>query len=661
MSISNPVKTLNPEVARKIAAGEVIDRPNAIVRELMDNAIDSGASSITVEVSGGGIDKIRIVDNGCGLTKQDLENCARPHATSKISTETDLLNLSTLGFRGEALSSIAAVCRLSIQSGGYIMRASITENHIIEQTAPLQGTIVQAEGLFENFPARRVFLKRPASEAVMCKSTFIEKSLAYPELSFRFINDGQIKLDLPAGQSLTDRFVKAMEFSENSKLFSQFSSLDQGHNPDWSFNIVIGEPGVRRTNKKDIYIFVNGRKINEFSLQQAVEYGGQGFFPNGTYPVAAVFIQINPALVDFNIHPAKKEVRFKDISSLHHGISSGVRQFFQKWTNTSLKAPVSAPVYERTFFQETPAPEPKTEKQYSPETLAFEALESISSPKATYTSALNTGSRNRFFTGNTSSYITTSQKTSLNNQNFSDKQPEKIVSQQEKNIKKFMDKVISSYEAHDKPAEQTVSEPDSQTQIQTQLQETQESQQELSPDFKYIGCTLGTFILAEMNNTLFVIDQHAAHERLLFDQILNSPSSSQNLLIPYQIETKDQSEEEYLESIKQELKKIGFTCSKLEPYKWEFTTIHERWTGSELDLEHALFDKKVEPKDIIYSIAAMTACKSAVKDGYKLDDHAAEEIAKAGLLLEDPHCPHGRPVFTTITRSELFQSVRRTE
>ena len=186
MSEKNPVKSLNPEVARKIAAGEVIDRPNAIIRELMDNSIDSGATSITVEIAGGGIDKIRILDNGCGMTKEDLQNCARPHATSKISTEVDLMNLSTLGFRGEALASIAAVARLSIISGGWKMRASITEDHILEAVAPTQGTIVQSEGLFENFPARRQFLKRNATEGLMCKNTFIEKARETDKFTFVF-------------------------------------------------------------------------------------------------------------------------------------------------------------------------------------------------------------------------------------------------------------------------------------------------------------------------------------------------------------------------------------------------------------------------------------------------------------------------------------------
>ena len=334
MSLKNPVKKLDAEVARKIAAGEVIDRPNAIVRELMDNSIDSGAKTITVEISGGGIEKIRIVDDGCGMTKEDLQNCARPHATSKISSEIDLLNLTTLGFRGEALSSIAAVSRLSIISGGWKMRASITEDHILEPQANITGTIVQSEGLFENFPARRQFLKRPATEALMCKNTFIEKTLAHPEIAFRFIQDGEIKIDLPQNQSLKERFVMANGLLQYEDFFFEISkkSSYSSENCEWSFDVIIGEPAVSRPSKKDIEIFANGRKIQEYSLVQAVEYGCQGFFPNGTYPVAGVFVHVRPDLIDFNIHPAKKEARFYDISDLHHGLSSTIKDFFKKYT-----------------------------------------------------------------------------------------------------------------------------------------------------------------------------------------------------------------------------------------------------------------------------------------------------------------------------------------
>lgn len=678
MSKENPVKTLNPEVARKIAAGEVIDRPNAIIRELMDNAIDSGADSITVEINEGGIEKTRIVDNGCGMTKEDLISCARPHATSKISSETDLLNLTTLGFRGEALSSIAAVCRLSIISGGYKMRASITEDHIIEPATPLEGTIVQAEGLFENFPARRQFLKRPASETLMCKNTFVEKSLPNTGISFRFIQDGEIRLDLPKGQTLPERFVKAMELREDTRLFNLIENSSGEKNPDWSFKIVIGEPGVYRNNKKNIYIFVNGRRIQEYSLAQAIEYGSQGYFPNGTFPVAAAFITVNPSLVDFNIHPAKKEARFKDISSLHHGISTAVKKFFSDYTNRTMKAQAEKiKKIPETFL-------------FEPEKLAAKALEQSESEnragmetagRTPYESeASHFGVRSRFFGGTSSTRSMMTRETPLNSwtgyasknasyekkslfeepeQKFNagneNKAPE-ILEKKEKmqEIIGFMDKAISAYSGNTKKTPE-IPAPE----IQNKEKTTAETQQK--DDFHFIGSALGTFLIAEKNNTLYIIDKHAAHERMLFDQIMKNPESAQTLLIPYVIETASKKDDEYLESIKNELKKVGFTCENKGNGRWEFTTLHERWNGTEEELYHALLDIKANPKDLIYTVAASTACRAAVKDGTILEDSAAEKIARGALRLDDPHCPHGRPCYTTITRENLFHLVRRTE
>ncbi len=679
MSKENPVRTLNPEVARKIAAGEVIDRPNAIIRELMDNAIDSGADNIIVEINEGGIEKVRIVDNGCGMTKEDLASCARPHATSKIASETDLLNLTTLGFRGEALSSIAAVCRLLIVSGGHKMRASITEDHIIEPATPLNGTIVQAEGLFENFPARRQFLKRPASEGLMCKNTFVEKSLPNTEISFRFIQDGEIKLDLPKGQTLQERFVKAMELHENTSLFSLVENSSGGKNPDWSFKIVIGEPGVYRSNKKNIYIFVNGRRIQEYSLAQAIEYGSQGYFPNGTFPVAAAFITINPSLVDFNIHPAKKEARFKDISSLHHGISTAVKKFFSEYTNRTMKAQAEkiqkAP---ETFL-------------FEPEKLAEKALESTEETAKNQGGSFSgytknySGLRTRFFGGTSSTISMMTKETPLNSwtgyasktasyekkslfeepkQKFGvtdEKSPPEISEKQAKTqeIISFMEKAIAAYSGLPEKNEKTENSSELSEKDESSTQNIQQIQQK--DDFHFIGSALGTFLIAEKGSTLYIIDKHAAHERMLFDQIMKNPGSVQTLLIPYVIETSTKKDDEYLESIKNELKKVGFTCENKGNGRWEFTTLHERWNGTEEDLYHSLLDIKAAPKDLIYSIAASTACKAAVKDGTILEDAAAEKIARAALQLEDPHCPHGRPCYTTITRENLFHLVRRTE
>ena len=612
MSQERPVRTLNPEVARKIAAGEVIDRPNAIIRELMDNSIDAGARSITVEISGGGIDKIRIIDDGTGMTQEDLANCARPHATSKIESEVDLMNLSTLGFRGEALASIAAVSRLSIQSGGYKMRASITEDHIIEPSAPIKGTIVQAEGLFENFPARRQFLKRPATEGIMCRNTFIEKALARPDLTFHFIADGETKLDLPAGQTQKDRFVMANSYSEAPELFYEFGQSSGGENPEWSFNVVIGEPAVSRTNKKEIFIYANGRRIQEYSLVQAVEYGAQGFFPNGTYPVAAVFAQVRPDLIDFNIHPAKREARFSDISALHHGLSSSIRTFFHQYTYSN-------------FTEDKPADEARSQEfDFSSPAKSDALYEKHISYKASETKAEALSDfRSKYLgikTGNgLRSNTTWAPKTS--------------------GTQSLAETALSA--ASSKAADFSRPAP--------------------SP-VRYIGPCLGTFLLAEKNNCLYIIDQHAAHERILFDKLMSSQGDSarQPLLIPYKIKTESKTQDNQLEKLKAELNRIGFETEHTSDGLWEIKTIPDRWTGTEYDLRTLLFVKQVEPKEIIRSIAAMTACKAAVKDGYVLDDITAARLVEEAFTLEDPHCPHGRPIYTVISREKLFELVKRT-
>ena len=647
MSLKNPVKKLDAEVARKIAAGEVIDRPNAIVRELMDNSIDSGAKTITVEISGGGIEKIRIVDDGCGMTKEDLQNCARPHATSKISSEIDLLNLTTLGFRGEALSSIAAVSRLSITSGGWRMRASITEDHILEPQANITGTIVQSEGLFENFPARRQFLKRPATEALMCKNTFIEKTLAHPEIAFRFIQDGEIKIDLPQNQSLKERFVMANGLLQYEELFFEVSkkSSFSSENCEWSFDVIIGEPAVSRPSKKDIEIFANGRKIQEYSLVQAVEYGCQGFFPNGTYPVAGVFVHVRPDLIDFNIHPAKKEARFYDISDLHHGLSSTIKDFFKKYTYAN--------------FSEDKSPDEIRSQDFFD--IYSDNIENQTGTKNTYASIhyKTSETNNAQLSDFRSKYLGIKSQNSQNQSQNSYLSRTKLynIAQQALDAQN-----PQSDELNQNLEKKEYDSNDFQNQFSSGETFEQNQQIKIEEKIKFIGTCLGTFLLAEKNNCLYIIDQHAAHERILFDRLMNNQNenANQQLLIPYKIRTESKMQDLQLEKLQSRLSLIGFEIQKIEDGYWEVTSIPERWTGSEFDLKQALFVKHVEPEEIIRSIAAMTACKAAVKDGYILDPITAEKLVKQAFTLEDPHCPHGRPIYTVISREKLFELVKRT-
>ena len=615
----NPVRTLNAEVARKIAAGEVIDRPNAIVRELMDNAVDSGASEISVETVGGGIEKIRVIDNGCGMTRDDLENCARPHATSKISDETDLLRLTTLGFRGEALSSMAAVSRLEIISGGWKMNASVTEDHIITQAASAGGTIVQTSALFENFPARRQFLKRPASEGTLCRSTFEEKVLPRPDIAFNLTMDGEKKLSLPAGQTLTQRFVQAMEFFENEEDFHEVSS--ESGDGSWSFTLVLGSPSVSRSSRKNIYIYVNGRRINEYSLVQAIEYGAQGFFPNGTHPVACLFVQMDSALVDFNIHPAKREARFKDINPLHHQVSTTSRNFYKQYTMHTMVEQASS-----DFEDESPSLD----------------LNMPAPHKATY--SIGSDRRSAFFRRTTEDFPS---KNSAQNysatKSYVSKLAELAVASPEEDFEKDSAPLDSaSVEGHPTRPNYVPSEND-----------------DAESGFHFVGSALGTFLIAEKNDTLYIIDQHAAHERYIYNQIMDAAGEKQVLLVPYTVNTSSPADDKYIEEIADSLEQAGFTGKNCGNGRWEFSTVPARWKGSEADLARDLLDRRIHPHDMINAVAASTACRMAVMDGDMLDEKMASWIAKQALLLPDPHCPHGRPVYTTITRRQLFALVKR--
>lgn len=653
MSVKNPVKTLSPEVARKIAAGEVIDRPNAIVRELMDNAIDSGADKITVDISEGGIEKIRVSDNGCGMSGDDLKNCAKPHSTSKISSESDLLNLSTLGFRGEALASIAAVSRLQIISSGLKMRSSITEDHIIEKTSTTEGTIVLAEGLFENFPARRIFLKKASAEGVMCKNTFIEKSLPYPEKSFRFVNNGEIKIDLFAGESLKERFVRAMEFKEDVSLFNQIDFFKSGE--DFSFKIVIASPSVYRSTKKDIYIFVNGRRIQEYALVQAIEYGCQGFFPNGTFPVASLFVNINSKLVDFNIHPAKKEVRFKDISSLHHQISVSVREFFKDSVNLKISSFSKEKSFETLKLfdsepQKTLDYSEKSQKENFPsETSSQKMFSQLDRYKISKIadSGENFAETSKSVSGYERFAMEYNKKHPQVNPEYQKNQSEKKLKEENtKKIVSFVDEVLKNYTKEDSSKENLSIHQNKKEKIPAEK-------------IKFIGSCLGTFLIAEFDDTLYIVDQHAAHERILFNKIMENQGKSQALLIPETFSTESEEDDDYLRSISPSLEKAGFTL-KEENGKWQIFSVNERFNQNIQDFLNQILKEKVQPDEVIYSIAALTACKAAIKDGGFLDDETAKSLVQDALNLEDPHCPHGRPVYTVITKADLFRLVRRT-
>ena len=694
-----PVRSLPAEVARKIAAGEVIDRPNAIVRELLDNAVDSGADWIQVEIEGGGIERIRVVDNGIGMTRQDLEHCARPHATSKITAETDLMNLSTLGFRGEALSSIAAVSRLQIttatqdeagNSSSWRLTASVTQEHHIVPANLNQGTIVQSEALFENFPARRTFLKRPAAETTMCRQTFVEKSLPRTDISFRLLVDGKQRLDLPKGQSLAQRFTEALGLKESPELFYEIHSSPESQElsqQDWKFTIIIGEPSVARNDKKLIYIYVNGRKITEYSLMQAIDYGAAGYFPNGTHPVAALFLEVNPALVDFNIHPAKREARFKDIAPIHRGVSQAVRQFFRNYSVSKISAqavdalfssdspdhrassPASSLVAQTLWPEEQAHAE---EQEHTTENIYDQGPLQVSSKKW-WQQSREAHTRSSSSTGD---FSKNTPSPDVRNTFFND-----CYSQDIPTGETLAATASPNYEAPRKSFSETAFLEDESTKtsssrtdffgdslsnqsLLSQAPAKQNSAGTQPKGFRYLGTTQGVYLVVELGDSLYLIDQHAAHERLLYNQFIAQAGQRQNLLIPYVIETASTADDEYLRSLQDSLYKAGFEVKECESAgaapRWEFYSVPVQWKGTEADLERDLLNKRISPEELVASLASTNACRQAVMDGTVLDEDTACQLALDTLALEDPHCPHGRPLWIKISREAMDAGVKRT-
>ena len=663
------VRILNAETARKIAAGEVIDRPASIVRELLDNAVDSGASEINVEIEGGGIDKIRVQDNGCGMSREDLETCAHPHATSKISNDTDLLNLTTLGFRGEALASIAAVARLTISSGEWKMRCSITEDHIIEPRSPLAGTVVSSENLFENFPARRQFLKRPASETKMCRQTFLEKAMPRPDIAFRLTVDGQLRNDFKAGQSLSERFYEALGIQQSPDLFYEIKGSGAG----FSFTLVIGDPCVTRQDRKDIYIYVNGRRIAEYSLLQAIEYGAQGYFPNGTHPAAALFAQVQPDLVDFNIHPAKKEARFKDIAPLHHGVSSALREFFRALSVKQMKAdfggtdiaPQNDLVFEQKSYESQGFASPRSAAFDSPshyekiaslaDLAGADKPKSFASPKGAAQSWSGNNSGGAQSWSGTPSYgAGRAPRIAERPQNLRVASPAAFSVNQNISGSQSVSGAATSWSGSGyTSAQQSRTGNDFGAAPSLACEQS-------AAGFRYIGRALGTFIIIEKNKALYFVDQHAAHERYLFDKIMDGQTQRQPLLVPEKFELESEEDDQYMASIADELARFGFECERTDDGRWQFNSFNSLWKGGALELKKLIFEKRIEPKELIRKIAAMAACRSAVKDGDVIDDAAAIDLVKKAFELPDPHCPHGRPCWTVVTKDRLFELVKRT-
>ena len=568
------IQVLAPQEARRIAAGEVIDRPASLIREFLDNAIDAGSSQITVSIEGGGIQLAEVADDGSGMNSDDLGKCYLTHATSKIRCLDDLETAETLGFRGEALAAAAAVARLEIISSngsGSASRLEVGpgESFLAKITTSnrTRGSTVRAINLYDTIPARKRFLKREGSEALQCRQVFIEKALAFPWITFRYNQDGRPKDFFPAASSKKERFASALLDPNEGRFLHEIHVTGGGFSAD----VVIGGPELFRSDRRMLYVFANGRRIQDYTLMLALEYGTQGWFPNGTHPIGAVYVDIDPALADFNIHPAKREVRFKDSGAIRHAISEGLLDFCRRHTITQT-------VHSGTTYQDTD--------------LASKAL--FDTPPLPH----------------------------------SDRSQHSVF-----NIAQKMN-AVNSLIAEESPV------------------------YDGSREIRYAGSVFGLFIIIEHGDVLYIIDQHAAHERILYNQFLAGNIPRQDLLVPITFTTDSSEEDRFLESKQEELSKLAVVIDK-DADSWRIDTLPAGWRLSDSQTVKEILGLVHAQENMAERWAMTLCCHQAVRDGEMLDEADALNLAKETLALPDPHCPHGRPVWTIVSRQALLRAVRR--
>ncbi|MBN1242600.1 MAG: DNA mismatch repair endonuclease MutL [Spirochaetales bacterium] len=603
------IRILPPETARKIAAGEVVDRPAAVVRELLDNAIDSGAREISVELEGGGLERIRVADDGSGMNGPDLAACTQPHATSKLFSIDDLETLSTLGFRGEALGSIAAVSRLTVASavegsGGNRLSAGPDREPVVEPFAARRGTVVEAADLFAELPARRRFMKRPASEAALCRQVLLDKALPFHELGFRYLVDGRLALRLPPATRV-ERVVACLAAGEEPSLFEDLVFSGSG----FSGRVVTAGPTRWRNDRRAMAVFANRRRIQEYGLVQALDWAFEGFLPGGAHPFAALLLDIDPALVDFNIHPAKREARFRDLDSVRRAVVRAVQDRLRSGLEPGRAA----------FAPGTAARAPGA---LQPGFDAFAAAgragpsRDAAGPAAFFRPAPAPGERASW--------------------------------------DRLADFVREKREA----AYGAAGSAGTEGSTEGAPSDGDGRGDGDPPPFRYIGRALGVFLAFELDGELWLLDQHAAHERVLFDRLEAEPPVVQELLVPFELPVSDEAEDAYLSEVAAELGAAGWRVAK-EGGTWLLTALPAGLASADAASLLELLGRRPDPRQIGREARATTACRAAVKDGDELDPAAARELIALALALPVPRCPHGRPVAARFRKEDLFRLVER--
>lgn len=681
------INVLSFAVANLIAAGEVVDRPASVIKELMENAIDAGATAITVELRGGGVVLMRVTDNGCGMTPQDLPVAIRRHATSKIRCAEDLDGIATLGFRGEALAAIASVSDLRILSRtadatyGAMLEAHGGENVTVTEQGCSVGTTVMVENLFANVPARRKFLKKDVTEA-MAVATYVEKiALSEPSIAVRLISDGNVKLETAGDGDLRSAIYALYGRDFASRLIEVHSEQD-----GIEVRGFVGRSDCYKANRGGENFFVNGRYVKSKTAMAALEQAYTSYMPPEKFPTCVLFITVSPSRVDVNVHPAKLEIKFSNEKAIFDAVYYTVRAALeQNVTRPVIKLegrqggdPFAFPggrVSDATVPLATARPESLSRRQLSydlngrmqPQPDVRPVGERPQSPPP----ARVTAEEYRRMVGGGA--FEPQEKRAAQVRQEPQEPPQMKPQAQNEIGKNEVGKTEQVQNAVGKIEnaliEQAQTEPPevSQEVVQEDVRPT-----EAVRDYRIIGSAFHAYVLVESGDKLLLIDQHAAHERILFEQLKaglhRAAPVSQMLMLP--IDTMmTTGEVEALRQYADELSRIGFVLRFARntvsadgiPEGVETSAVGDMlgvMAGRLLDNTGSV---KLT-RDILFEKALyQAACKAAIKAGrVYAEEHIAWLVGKLMALPDITFCPHGRPVAMELTKHTLDRQFDRT-
>lgn len=669
------IKVLDQNTINQIAAGEVIDRPASVVKELLENAIDAKATAITVEIKDGGISFIRITDNGCGIEKEDIKVAFLRHSTSKIRTAVDLVTVSSLGFRGEALSSISAVAMVelitktkeSFCGTRYVIEGG--EEKSIEDIGVPDGTTFIVRNLFYNTPARRKFLKSANTEASYISDIVEKIALSHPEISIRFIVNNQNKLHTSGNGSLRDVVYTVY----NREIATNVIEI----NNSCQFMKItgyIGKPLISRGNRGYENYFINNRYVKSNFISRAIEDAYKSFLMQHKYPFTCINLQVDPELLDVNVHPSKMELRFRNQEEIYPFVFNTVDAALhhrQLIPDVEIEEKKEKEKTVTQIVSEVMASDGK--KVRIPEPFEIKRNESI---KESLKEELDIKEGNNKSSNiaankvNTPEVVNEADNNNVNEINIANKK-EQIFKLNEKNEILMEDSEKYKYVPENRIS-RIIEKEEKKVVVENQMELFDDNllSKKARVKHKIIGQVFDTYWIVEYNDKMFIIDQHAAHEKVLYEKILKRYNAKEQLsqeINPPIVVSVSMKEEQVLKANMDSFRKFGYEIEEFGGNEYAIRGVpYDLLSLSSRELFLELLDGiniddgiRVKPDMLIDRMATM-ACKAAVKGNNKLSMDEANKLIDELLELDNPYnCPHGRPTIISMTKYEMEKKFKR--